>query len=230
MKWLLKICLSLILTLLIGSVLITLPLKFVNPIFWSWQLQREFNPPATYPEQASYAWVEITEISKHLQLAVIAAEDQQFNNHRGIDVAATEQAFHDMLAGKSMRGASTLSQQTVKNLYLWPGKSMIRKGIEAWLALLIEWQWDKPRILEIYLNIVEFGPGIYGAQAASQHFFGVSAAQLTPAQSARLAAVLPNPYRFNAARPSAYQIKREGWIRKQMSQLGYAYLTTLEDK
>lgn len=229
MRWLLKICLSVILTIVIGSILITLPLKFVNPIFWSWQLQRELNPPPSYPTDAKYAWVEITQISKHLQLAVIAAEDQQFSKHNGIDLDATEQAFNEMLAGKSMRGASTLSQQTVKNLYLWPSKSMFRKGIEAWLALLIELQWDKQRILEIYLNIVEFGPGIYGAQAASLHYFGVPAAQLSPAQSARLAAVLPNPYRFNAGQPSAYQLKREGWIQKQMRQLGTGYLTSLKE-
>ncbi|WP_233051415.1 monofunctional biosynthetic peptidoglycan transglycosylase [Motilimonas cestriensis] len=228
MKWLLKACFTVAVFIIVSSLLITFPLKYINPIFWSWQLQREFNPPALYPADAKYHWVSIDNISSSMQLAVIAAEDQLFLSHNGIDIESTKQAIDDMIIGKRFRGASTLSQQTVKNLYLWPGKSITRKAIEAWLTLLIEWQWDKQRILEIYLNIVEFGPGIYGVEAASQHYFGVSAKQLSAAQSARLAAVLPNPYRFSAAAPSTYQIKREQWIRQQMRQLGLAYLRPIK--
>ncbi|MCE0558234.1 MULTISPECIES: monofunctional biosynthetic peptidoglycan transglycosylase [unclassified Motilimonas] len=228
MKWLLKACFTVGVFIVVSSLLITFPLKYINPIFWSWQLQREFNPPALYPEDAKYHWVSIEDISSSMQLAVIAAEDQLFLSHNGIDVESTKQAIDDMISGKRFRGASTLSQQTVKNLYLWSGKSIPRKAIEAWLTLLIEWQWNKQRILEIYLNIVEFGPGIYGVEAASQHYFGVSAKQLSAAQSARLAAVLPNPYRFSAAAPSTYQIKREQWIRQQMRQLGIGYLKAIK--
>ena len=227
MKWLLKTGFTLLVIFVVGSVLITLPLKYINPIFWSWQLQREFNPPAGYPAQAQYRWVNLEQIARPMQLAVIAAEDQLFFDHNGIDIESTKQAFADMRSGKRLRGASTISQQTAKNLYLWSGKSMARKAIEAWLALLIEWQWDKPRILEVYLNIVEFGPGIYGVEAASRHFYGTSASRLNVQQSARLAAVLPNPYLFNAAAPSRYQRQRAQWIQQQMRQLGQAHIDPL---
>lgn len=227
LKWILRTGLQLMALCLIVSLLITLPLKWLNPIFWSWQLQREFSPPPSYPEQSHYHWRNLSEISQHMQLAVIAAEDQKFSQHPGIDTESIQQAMADIRAGKRFRGASTISQQTVKNLYLWPGPSYLRKGLEIWLTFWIEQLWSKQRILEIYLNIVEFGPGIYGVEAASQHFFNQPASQLSSRQAAQLASVLPNPYQFDVAKPSAYQNKRVKWIERQMRQLSLAYLDQL---
>ncbi|RJG51484.1 monofunctional biosynthetic peptidoglycan transglycosylase [Motilimonas pumila] len=227
LKWTLRIGLQLLLVCLAFSLLITLPLKWMNPIFWSWQLQREFSPPPAYPEQSAYHWRNLSEISAPMQLAVIAAEDQKFSQHRGIDTESMQQALADIRSGKRFRGASTISQQTVKNLYLWASPSYVRKALEIWLTLWIEQLWSKTRILEIYLNIVEFGPGVYGVEAASQHFFNQPASKLTQRQAAQLASVLPNPYKFDVANPSAYQHQRVQWIERQMRQLSMNYLTQL---
>ncbi len=210
--------------LLFISLIITLPLRFFNPPTWSWQIQRHFAPPKYYPQQPKQYWTNLTHISPYMQLAVIASEDQRFPHHFGIDLVSTTQAVEDMLEGERFRGASTLTQQTVKNLYLWSGKSVFRKAVEAWLSLLLELEWPKQRILEMYLNIAEFGPGIYGVEAASRHYFGTKAKYLTISQAARLAAILPNPYRFSPNHLTDYQQQRVLWIEQQMQMLTLRYL------
>ncbi|MDU4265713.1 MAG: monofunctional biosynthetic peptidoglycan transglycosylase [Enterobacter hormaechei] len=154
-------------------------------------------------------------------LAVIAAEDQKFPEHWGFDVAAIEKALdHNERHENRVRGASTLSQQTVKNLFLWDGRSWVRKGLEAGLTLGVETVWSKKRILTVYLNIAEFGDGVFGVEAASQRYFGKPASRLTMSEAALLAAVLPNPLRFKASAPSGYVRSRQAWIMRQMRQLG----------
>ena len=166
-------------------------------------------------------WVSMDEISPWMGLAVIAAEDQTFPDHWGFDVAAIEKALsHNERNENRIRGASTLSQQTVKNLFLWDGRSWLRKGLEAGLTVGVETVWSKKRILTVYLNIAEFGEGVFGVEAAAQRYFGKPASRLTQSEAALLAAVLPNPLRFKAAAPSGYVRSRQAWILRQMRQLG----------
>lgn len=166
-------------------------------------------------------WVSMDEISPWMGLAVIAAEDQTFPDHWGFDVAAIEKALsHNERNENRIRGASTLSQQTVKNLFLWDGRSWLRKGLEAGLTVGVETVWSKRRILTVYLNIAEFGEGVFGVEAAAQRYFGKPASRLTQSEAALLAAVLPNPLRFKAAAPSGYVRSRQAWILRQMRQLG----------
>lgn len=166
-------------------------------------------------------WVSMDEISPWMGLAVIAAEDQKFPQHWGFDVGAIEKALaHNERNESRMRGASTLSQQTAKNLFLWDGRSWVRKGFEAGLTLGIETVWSKKRILTVYLNIAEFGEGIFGVEAAAQRYFNKPASRLTASEAALLAAVLPNPIRFKASAPSGYVRSRQAWILRQMRQLG----------
>lgn len=172
-------------------------------------------------------WVSMDEISPWMGLAVIAAEDQTFPDHWGFDVAAIEKALsHNERNENRIRGASTLSQQTVKNLFLWDGRSWLRKGLEAGLTVGVETVWSKKRILTVYLNIAEFGDGIFGVEAAAQRYFGKPASRLTQSEAALLAAVLPNPLRFKAAAPSGYVRSRQAWILRQMRQLGGASFMT----
>ncbi len=220
LTWLLRLTLGwLTLTLLV-----VLLLRYVNPPVWSWMILRALDPPRKYPEQAYHEWRELDQIAPAMLLAVVAGEDQRFPLHHGIDFTAINDSLEDALAGKGLRGASTLTQQTAKNLFLWEGRNWFRKGLEAGLALLLELLWSKQRILEVYLNIVEFGPGVYGVEAASEYWFQRSSATLTSRQAARLAAVLPNPWRYRAEPPSPYVIERARWIERQMKQLGYAWL------
>ncbi|WP_407731679.1 monofunctional biosynthetic peptidoglycan transglycosylase [Pseudocitrobacter faecalis] len=166
-------------------------------------------------------WVSMDEISPWMGLAVIAAEDQKFPEHWGFDVQAIEKALsHNERNENRIRGASTLSQQTTKNLLLWDGRSWLRKGLEAGLTVGIETVWSKKRILTVYLNIAEFGEGIFGVEAAAQRYFHKSASRLTMSEAALLAAVLPNPIRFKADAPSGYVRSRQAWIMRQMRQLG----------
>ncbi|MEP4466667.1 monofunctional biosynthetic peptidoglycan transglycosylase, partial [Marinobacter alexandrii] len=197
-------------------------LRFVNPPTSSFMLGHRLS----LPDQALYQrWVPLSEISPWMPLAVVASEDQRFPEHWGVDFAAIRTALAEYEAGEGLRGASTITQQTAKNLFLWNGRSFVRKALEAGLALGIEGLWPKKRIMEVYLNIAEFGPGVYGVEAASRRYFGVSASQLSSIQSARLAAVLPNPKSLSAIAPSAYVWERVSWIRGQMAQLsGLNYL------
>ena len=166
-------------------------------------------------------WVSMDEISPWMGLAVIASEDQKFPEHWGFDVSAIEKALaHNQRQENRVRGASTLSQQTAKNLFLWDGRSWLRKGLEAGLTVGIETVWSKKRILTVYLNIAEFGEGTFGVEAASQRFFHKPASKLTASEAALLAAVLPNPIRFHADAPSGYIRSRQAWILRQMRQLG----------
>ncbi|MDW2645031.1 monofunctional biosynthetic peptidoglycan transglycosylase [Citrobacter sp. HN-141] len=166
-------------------------------------------------------WVSMDEISPWMGLAVIAAEDQKFPDHWGFDVSAIEKALaHNERNENRIRGASTLSQQTAKNLFLWDGRSWVRKGLEAGLTLGIETVWSKKHILTVYLNIAEFGDGVFGVEAASQRYFHKPASRLSPSEAALLAAVLPNPLRFKASAPSGYVRSRQAWIMRQMRQLG----------
>jgi len=163
-------------------------------------------------------WVPMSEISSPMALAVMASEDQKFPEHWGFDGEAIQSVLDN--DGGKMRGASTLSQQTAKNLFLWDGRSWVRKGLEAGLTVGIETVWTKRRILTVYLNIVEFGDGVFGVEQAAQHFFHKPASRLTASQAALLAAVLPNPHLFKVSAPSAYVLRRQQWILRQMSQLG----------
>lgn len=165
-------------------------------------------------------WRNFDQFSTHMPLAVIASEDQNFFNHNGFDFKQIQKAIADSKRGKRLRGASTISQQTAKNVFLWSGRSFVRKGLEVWFTLLIEIFWSKERILEVYLNVIEFGTGIYGVEAASTHYFGKSSHYLSAYEAARLAVILPNPHKYSAINPSEYLLERQDWVQTQMAQLG----------
>jgi monofunctional biosynthetic peptidoglycan transglycosylase len=170
---------------------------------------------ATFQHQ----WVKWDLISPNASLAVLAAEDQKFLEHNGFDIEAINEAWQKNHHSKRVRGASTISQQVAKNLFLWPGKSFFRKGLEAYFTLLIEILWPKQRIMEMYLNIAEFGKGVYGVEAASKKYFKHPAKSLTRSESALLAAVLPSPIRLRVDSPSAYVLRRQAWIFDEMYQM-----------
>jgi monofunctional biosynthetic peptidoglycan transglycosylase len=159
---------------------------------------------------------------------VIAAEDQNFLEHGGFDYASIRKAMEQNRRRGRTRGASTITQQVAKNLFLWPGRNFVRKGMEAWFTVVIEAFWSKQRILEVYLNVAEFGDGVYGVGAASRHFFNKRPSRLTRHESALLAAVLPSPRRFHVDRPSTYVQRRSWWIERQMSHLGADHLAALD--
>lgn len=167
-----------------------------------------------------YDWVPLKRIAPVMGLAVVTAEDQQFSEHFGFDWEAIAKAFEHNQKTKRIRGGSTISQQTAKNVFLWTGRSWLRKGLETYFTLLIETLWPKERILEVYLNVIEFGTGIYGVEAASQHYFNKSATKLTAQEAALLAAVLPNPHKYRVDRPSAYVLQRQNWILVNMHRIG----------
>jgi len=169
--------------------------------------------------ELEYTWVDRDAIAVSAARAVMAAEDQRFIDHHGIDFVSLDQALEDYRGGDGLRGASTITQQVAKNLFLWQGRSFVRKGLEAYFAVLLEMCWTKERILEVYLNIAELGPGVFGVEAAAQQYFGSHAAELGTEQAALLAAVLPNPQRLLVARPSAYVRGRQAQITAQMRLL-----------
>ncbi|WP_051208098.1 monofunctional biosynthetic peptidoglycan transglycosylase [Saccharospirillum impatiens] len=213
-----RIGLRLFAALCLISIGLTLPLAVFNPPTTAFILQDSGDQPPWLTR-----WTPLEAISAHLPLAVVASEDQRFPDHFGIDVTAIRKALNENR--EQLRGGSTISQQLAKNLYLWPGRSLLRKGIEAWLTLWMELFWTKTRLLEIYLNVVEFGPGIYGVTEASHHFFNKTPAQLSAYEASLLAAVLPNPKRLNVSQPSAYVSQRSRTIRTAMSYLGgHSYL------
>ena len=211
------------LMLLLVSVLLLF--RYVNPPTSAFMLGYSLANP---DKELQQRWVSFSDISPWMPLAVVASEDQRFPDHWGVDFAAIRKALAEYHAGEGLRGASTITQQTAKNLFLWNGRSFVRKTLEAGLALAVEGLWPKQRILEVYLNIAEFGFGIYGVEAASQIYFGIPASQLSFEQAARLAAVLPNPKVLSVASPSPYVQDRIFWIRGQMDQLsGLQYLKGL---
>ncbi|MDV5172369.1 monofunctional biosynthetic peptidoglycan transglycosylase [Photobacterium rosenbergii] len=222
-RWLLRL---LLLALLLPFLLVMAG-KYIDPPVWGWQLHRNIFPPQGYPPRAAHRWVPIEAISPNAQLAVIAAEDQHFPDHHGVDINAILTIIKQTGSDGPSRGGSTITQQTAKNLFLFPSRTFLRKGVELYFSLWMELLWDKSRILEVYLNIVEFGPGLFGVEAASQTFFGVSAHRLSAQQAAQLAAVLPNPYRMQPAPMTPYVQQRSRWIRQQMRQLGLQTLNNL---
>lgn len=172
-------------------------------------------------------WVPLSAVSPHLRAAIVAAEDNLFCTHRGFDLGSLQDAIDDWEAGKRARGASTLSMQTAKNLFLWPGRSLLRKALEAYATVWLELLWPKPRIAEVYLNIAEWGPGLFGAEAAARAHFGVAAASLSRRQAALLAAVLPNPRLWSPRHPTAYIADRARIVERRMDQLGPALLACI---
>ena len=228
LKYLLKKLLWILFGALMVSMLLVGSLNIMNPPVWMWKLQRQIVPPDNYPAKIHHTWVSWANISNNMKLAVIAGEDQLFPQHSGFDFDSIAKALKSNQQGKKIRGASTISQQTAKNLFLWPSKSFLRKGIEAWFTALMEIFLSKRRILEIYLNIIELGPGIFGVEAASKQYYAKSSKYLNRREAARLAAVLPNPYQLHVLKPSKYVRKKTLWIEKQMRQLGPSTLEQLK--
>jgi monofunctional biosynthetic peptidoglycan transglycosylase len=220
--WILKGLAALLLAFVLLTAVPVLLLRWIHPFTSAFMLRASVQAIATHDPnyETRYEWVDLEQISPHAALAVIAAEDQQFPFHAGFDLKSIREAVRENAHRKRPRGASTISQQVAKNLFLWNGRSYVRKGIEAWLTVLIETMWPKERILEMYLNIAQFGRGIYGVEAASQKFWRKHAARLTRGEAATLAAVLPNPIRMHADRPSRYVAFRRDQILGQMRALG----------
>jgi monofunctional biosynthetic peptidoglycan transglycosylase len=219
----------------VGFVLLTtglvLLLRWVNPPTSAFMVRYTLHQSASITDLAlpDYRWADWKTISPHAAMAVIASEDQKFPMHGGFDFDSMADALDDYVHGEKLRGASTISQQTAKNLFLWPGRSMIRKALEAWFTIWLEIWLPKQRILEIYLNIIEFGPGIYGIEAASKQYFNRGADRITPAQAARMAVVLPAPHKLDPVGSSWYVQRRSAWVQKQMRQLGGTrYLSHLQ--
>jgi monofunctional biosynthetic peptidoglycan transglycosylase len=201
----------------------------VAPPTSAFMLRSHFADPATGGpcERVDQRWVGWEEISPHVPIAVVLAEDQRFRQHKGFDFRSIAEAVKQREEGR-VRGASTISQQLAKNLFLWPSRSLLRKGLEAWFTVWIELAWPKRRILEVYLNVAQFGPCTFGVEAASRRFFDVGAAELEPEQAALLAAVLPNPLRLRAHDPGPYARERTAEILELMERLGRsAYLRGL---
>lgn len=196
------------------SWLVVLPLRWIEPPTTAFMLLDE-----SKSETLRYAWVSWSDIGSSIPIAVVAAEDQKFADHSGFDLDSIKQSVEDYAEGEALRGASTISQQVAKNLYLWPGRSFVRKGIEAYFTVLIEASLSKQRILEIYVNIAEFGPGIYGVREASKFYFEKTPAELSDAEAAMLAAILPNPKQLRVINPSPYVLNRQDWIFGQMQRL-----------
>lgn len=215
--------LLLVVLLVAASIAAVLAFRFIDPPTSAFMLRDALAAPGGQVQQR---WVPWDAISPHARLAVVAAEDQKFPDHRGFDVESIRAAVTAHLEADSrdarLRGASTISQQVAKNLFLWPGRSWLRKGLEAGLTVLIELLWPKRRILEVYLNIAQFADDVYGVEAAARTYFGKPASALTPEEAALMAAVLPNPVGLSIARPSAYVRARQRWILRQMRQLGGA--------
>jgi len=205
-------------------------MKWLNPITSSIMVQRRIDALVTFKDRQmiAFEWFNYDDISNEMALAVVAAEDQNFPKHFGFDFKQIEKAIEKSNQGKRLRGASTITQQVAKNLFLWEGRSFIRKGFEAYFTILIELLWSKKRIIEVYLNIIEMGDMIFGVGAASQIYFKRLPSKLTQSQSALLAAVIPNPIQYSVRKPSNYILNRQSWILDQMILLGgTGYLKSL---
>jgi monofunctional biosynthetic peptidoglycan transglycosylase len=225
--WLFRIAWGVPLLFVVVTALQVLALRVIDPPTSAFMLDRQWQ--AFRNDEAGFTlrheWVDWNALSPELPIALVAAEDQQFPSHAGFDLAAIDKALENNARGRPVRGASTISQQVAKNLFLWDGRSWLRKGLEAWYTVLIELFWPKQRILEVYANIAEFGDGVYGAEAAAQAYFGKPAKRLNAAESARLAAVLPSPKRYSVRAPGPYVQRRAAWIARQARNLdGPQYL------
>lgn len=194
-------------------------LHWINPSFTAFTIQENWEELGKERYSLREKWVPFEDIPENLKWAVVASEDQKFWNHNGVDIEAIGEAWEEMESGERVRGASTITQQVVKNLFLTGNKTFVRKGVEAVLAVIVDAMWGKERVLEMYLNIAEFGPGIYGVGRASEHFFQKNAKNLRDEESARMAAVLPNPKRMRVEPASPYVEKRKIWILKNMMNL-----------
>lgn len=217
--------------ILFAPAVLILLMRWVNPPVSAYMVRTHFQT-----EQSSdgptifYRWADLDSIAACMPLAAVSAEDQTFPEHHGFVWKAIGDALVDNAEGGTIRGASTISQQTAKNLFLWPAKSYVRKGIEAYLTVWIEVLWPKRRIIEVYLNIAQFDDRVFGVGAGADRLFGVSASQLSAGQCARLAAVLPNPVKYSAASPGPYVQGQSAWILRQMRQLGNGYLAPIIEK
>jgi monofunctional biosynthetic peptidoglycan transglycosylase len=208
---------------LIGTVAFILPLRWFAPLTSTFMIITWVKKPED-AGHVRYDWADRSAISRHVAASVLASEDQKFFGHAGFDFKAIADVMQKRQANRRLRGASTISQQVVKNLFLWPGRSWLRKGIEAWLTVWLELLLPKERILELHLNIAQFGPTVFGVEAASRLYFGKRAARLNRHESALLAAVLPNPVRMSVSRPSPYVRRRQQWIIGQSQRLERAGL------
>lgn len=209
-KWIKRI----IIGLFLASILIVFIYKWLPVPFTELMLERYFLKGSSIEKK----WVPIEDISNTIQLAVVSSEDQNFLKHNGFDFEQIKKILEQ--EGEPKRGGSTISQQTAKNVFLWNGRNFVRKGFEAYFTCLIEWVWGKQRIMEVYLNVAEFGDGVYGVEAASQKYFHKSAKNLTKAEAATLAALLPNPRKYGENINGKYVQKRKRWILRQMVNLG----------
>lgn len=202
------------------SIALTIIYRFVPPPVTFLMLQRVVEQKIDGDKiKLERDWVPIEDISTFMQRAVIASEDQHFITHWGFDLEAIEKAYNSNKKSKRVKGGSTISQQTAKNIFLWPARSYIRKALEAYFTILIEVFWSKERILEVYLNSIEMGKGVYGIEAAAQHYFNKSAKDLSKRESAAIAAILPNPIKWSASKPNAYIQKRQFRILKKMKYI-----------
>lgn len=215
----LRYFLLLLLALVTLSFLVIVPFKWINPPITMVMADRWINS-TNDNFKLKKKWLSWDVIPKQAALAVVTSEDQRFPMHQGFDVDAIIQVLRSSGNDQQLRGASTISQQVARNVYLWTGRSWIRKGIEAWFTLLIELSWGKQRILEVYLNIAEWGDGVFGLEAASHYYFGKSAAQLTAMQSALLASSLPSPLRYDPSKPAQHLRDRATWNLNQQQRLG----------
>ena len=206
----------LLVSFLLFTIIPVIVLKWVQPPLSAFMLQHKLKHNSTI----HYRWINRQQISKHFAIAAVAAEDQKFPKHYGFDLNAIRSALEDKSRGKSLRGASTITQQVAKNLFLWDGRTFFRKGLEAYFTLLIELIWDKPRILEVYLNIAEMGDGIYGVQTASRYYFNKNAWEVSMREACLLVAILPSPKRYQLKPPSSYVSERADEIQVQIQQLG----------
>ncbi len=218
LKKLFKTVLRVFLALFILSILMTVLFRFVPVPVTPLMISRYFEMEEG---KIDYTWKSIDKISPNMALAVVTSEDQKFEEHFGFDIEAIEKAvkYNEKHKGKKIKGASTISQQTAKNVFLWQGRSWLRKGLEVYFTFLIEILWSKERIMETYLNVIEMGPGVYGAEAAAQYYFKKPAIKLTKSEAATIAAILPNPLRWSASKPTPYIIKKRNWILRHMRKM-----------
>jgi len=221
LKLIFRVVKLLFIVFVVGSVFFVLLYKFVNPPVTFLMIQRGFERRAAGKEwKIDKQWVDFDNIADPMKRAAVAAEDQTFLENHGFDFKAIEAAIDKNAHSHKLQGGSTISQQTAKNIFLWPGRSYIRKGFEAWFTLLIETFWSKKRIMEVYLNDIEMGDGIYGVEAASQAYFHKSASQLNNYQAAAIASIWPNPLKWSPTNPSDYVRHRQYLIRKNIRRLG----------
>jgi monofunctional biosynthetic peptidoglycan transglycosylase len=218
-RFLLRSLLYLTVIFLSLTIVAVLPFRWLNPPVTMVMLEKYFTSEQT-DYSIQYEWVDWNDMPPTIVMAVITSEDQRFLQHSGIDIEAIFTAIEGKLNGKPLRGASTITQQVAKNMYLWTGRSWVRKGLELWFSAFIELLWSKQRIMEVYLNIAELGHGIFGVGKASQYYFSHSVQLMTPKQAALLASTLPSPLRYNPAQPSVYLRDRAEWNLEQQKKLG----------